>query len=64
MRTFVSLWMLLAGACTPMWAQASAQIGGTISDATGAAVPGADIKVTQTATGAHRIVFDCGARLL
>src|SRR6058998_1400188 len=37
-----------------VWAQATAQIGGTVHDETGAVIPGADIKVTQTATGAVR----------
>lgn len=40
-----------------VWAQGStAQISGTVRDATGLAVPGADVKVTQTATGASRAV--------
>src|SRR5437763_950289 len=38
------------------WAQSSAQITGSVKDATGAAVPGAEIKATQTATGAVRTV--------
>src|SRR5581483_10388687 len=38
------------------WGQAAstAQIQGTVQDATGAAVPGADVKVTQTSTGVTR----------
>ena len=36
------------------WAQSTAQIHGTVRDASGAAVPGADIKATQTDTGATR----------
>src|SRR6266446_5444404 len=36
-------------------AQATSQIQGTIQDATGAAVPGAEVKVTQTDTGATRV---------
>src|SRR5215831_11397655 len=43
--------------CSAVLAQTStAQISGTITDATGSAVPGASIKATQTATGAARTV--------
>jgi hypothetical protein len=37
-----------------IYAQGTAQIQGTVLDATGLAVPGADVKATQTATGAVR----------
>ena len=37
-----------------VWAQATSQIQGTVQDSTGAAVPGAEVKVTQTETGASR----------
>jgi len=41
-----------------LWGQGStAQISGTIRDATGAGVPSADIRVTQTATGLSRAVL-------
>ncbi len=45
-------------ACLGLRAQSvsTAQIQGTIQDATGSAVPGAEIKVTQTETGAVRTV--------
>ncbi|HXP85491.1 MAG TPA: carboxypeptidase regulatory-like domain-containing protein [Bryobacteraceae bacterium] len=47
--------------CAVVWAQGStAQINGTIKDATGLAVPGAEVKVTQTATGAIRTVTSAG----
>ena len=39
-----------------VYAQASSQIQGTILDSTGAAVPGAEVKATQAATGAVRTV--------
>src|SRR3984885_13367151 len=48
---------LLAGVliCTSLFAQ-TAQIQGTVLDSTGSAVPGADVKATQTGTGAVRTV--------
>jgi len=39
-----------------LYAQASSQIQGTVLDSTGAAVPGAEVKATQAATGAVRTV--------
>lgn len=36
------------------WAQATAQVSGTVSDATGAFVPGAQVKITNTDTAAVR----------
>jgi len=45
---------LLVGGTANMWAQATGQIGGTVKDASGAVIPGAEIKATQTATGAVR----------
>src|SRR5580692_3197948 len=36
------------------WAQSTAQINGVVKDATGLSVPGAEVKATQTATGAIR----------
>ena len=51
--TRVGLGLLIT--CAAVWGQAStAQINGTIRDASGLAVPSAEIKVTQTATGAGR----------
>ena len=49
--------LLLAGVliCTSLFAQ-TAQIQGTVLDSTGSAVPGADVKATQTDTGAVRNV--------
>jgi hypothetical protein len=37
-----------------VWAQAVSQIQGTVQDSTGATVPGAEVKATQTATGTVR----------
>ncbi|HJT86427.1 MAG TPA: TonB-dependent receptor, partial [Bryobacteraceae bacterium] len=46
-------------ASVPLWAQATAvsQINGTVRDAGGLAVPGAQVTVTQTATGLSRTVL-------
>lgn len=44
----------MAGACSHLWAQGTAQITGAVRDQTGAAIPGAEIKATQTATGLVR----------
>ena len=53
-----TLQRVLAGlflTCAAVWAQGStAQITGTVKDASGLAIPGAEIKATQTATGAVR----------
>jgi hypothetical protein len=53
--------LLLAGCLVSAitWAQAisTSQLKGTVQDPTGSAVPGADVKVTQTATGANRTVL-------
>jgi len=55
MRTTLKLICGIVMSCAVIWAQAStAQINGTVRDATGLAVPGAEVKVTQTDTGAVR----------
>jgi hypothetical protein len=48
----------LALGCTAVWAQAlsTAQINGTVQDASGLAVPGAEVKATQTDTGLIRTI--------
>ncbi len=45
-----------AFACLGMFAQSTSQIQGVVQDASGSAVPGAEIKATQTATGTVRTV--------
>src|ERR1019366_8527735 len=47
--------LLICGlfAATGLWAQ-TAQISGSVKDASGGAIPGAEVKATQTATGAAR----------
>jgi len=41
-------------ACLTVWAQATSQIQGIIQDATGAVIPGVEVKATQTDTGITR----------
>src|ERR1700704_5777174 len=40
--------------CSSVWAQATAQISGTVQDPSGAVLPGAEITATQTDTGVSR----------
>jgi hypothetical protein len=49
-----------------VWAQATAQINGTVKDATGAVLPGVEITVTQTETGISRntITDETGSYIL
>ena len=37
--------------CGSLWAQATAQISGTVKDQTGAVLPGVEVTATQTETG-------------
>src|SRR5215475_10000415 len=46
----VCLWL----GTTSIWAQATAQIAGSVKDQSGAVLPGVEITATQTATGAKR----------
>src|SRR5437867_3626312 len=45
---------LLAITCVDIWAQATAQITGTVKDQTGAVLPGVEVTATQTDTGIAR----------
>src|SRR5689334_6454276 len=40
-----------------LWAQATAQISGTVKDSSGAVLPGAEITATQTETGVSRMTI-------
>jgi len=56
MRT-IKIVMGLFFVCAAVWGQGStSQINGTVRDSSGLTVPGASVKVTQTATGAARTV--------
>ena len=46
--------LVLLIASTDVWAQATAQIAGTVKDQTGAVLPGAEVTVTQIETGTTR----------
>src|ERR1019366_2061341 len=48
---FILLWAMTAA---PAWGQATAQIHGTVQDSSGAAVPNANVKATQTDTAVSR----------
>src|SRR5713226_5721089 len=43
--------------CGNIWAQATAQISGTVQDSSGAVLPGADITATQVSTGVSRMTI-------
>src|SRR5215813_7114462 len=55
LKFFVVASVTLAFACPFTWAQATAQISGTVSDQSGAVLPGAEITATQTETGIVRM---------
>src|SRR3989441_11994608 len=40
--------------CSPVWAQSTAQVSGTVKDQTGAVLPGVEVTATQTGTGLKR----------
>ena len=58
MRTLIGVTAAGILACAVVWAQggSTAQMHGVVQDSSGAAVPGAEVKATQTATGAVRTV--------
>jgi hypothetical protein len=55
MRTLL-LVFVCALASVSVWAQGTSQIQGIVTDATGSTIPGAEVKATQTDTGAVRTV--------
>ena len=58
MRVLGAAFLLCVAVCTGLWGQSTAvsQIVGTVQDSTGLAVPGAQVRITQTATGLVRSV--------
>src|SRR5262245_11416948 len=65
-RDLFSVVLISVLMCAIVWAQATAQINGTVKDQTGAVLPGAEITVTQTDTGISRsaITDETGAFVL
>ncbi len=60
MRFFVRLFLLfaIAGAGSGLlWSQTAGTISGTVTDATGAVIPGAEVVITNEATGERRFVI-------
>src|SRR5436189_2564204 len=53
-RWMLGALVITALSCTAVWAQATAQISGTVKDQSGAVLPGVEITATQTGTGAMR----------
>src|SRR5947208_4135991 len=53
--TLSAVLLVCAASCGLAWGQATAQISGTVSDQTGAVLPGAEITATQTDTGVARM---------
>ena len=53
-RNFLGVLLLLSLSCATASAQATGQISGTVTDQTGALIPGAEITATQTDTGLTR----------
>src|SRR5881227_3918177 len=47
--------LMMSATCSSLWAQATAQISGTVQDSSGAVLPGAEVTATQTETGASRM---------
>src|SRR2546428_4242992 len=52
--SLVSASLVCCLTCSAGWAQATAQIGGTVKDQTGAVLPGVEVTATQTETGIAR----------
>ena len=64
--TVITAMFVIIVACGDVWAQATAQISGTVTDPTGAVLPGVAVAVTQTDTGITRetVTNETGAFVL
>lgn len=56
MKTLLAISLAFFPSCIGAWAQSTAQIHGLVQDGSGAAVPGAEVRATQVATGFTRAV--------
>jgi hypothetical protein len=56
MKRLLIMFFVSALTCTAAWAQSTAQVSGTVSDPSGAILPGVEVTVTQTGTGLTRSV--------
>src|SRR5215510_4640922 len=61
LRAALSVFLLLLIAHTMAWAQATAQMSGTVRDESGGVLPGVTVTVTQTDTGFSRTVVTEGS---
>jgi Carboxypeptidase regulatory-like domain len=55
-KSLFGIWFSLTLLSPALWAQATAQISGTVADQSGARLPGAEVTATQTDTGLSRTV--------
>jgi hypothetical protein len=64
--TVITAMFVIIVACGDVWAQATAEISGTVTDPTGAVLPGVAVTVTQTDTGITRetVTNETGAFIL
>src|SRR5882672_1527824 len=49
-------WLSLTVSCVNVWAQSTAQISGSVTDGSGAVLPGVEVTATRTDTGLVRSV--------
>src|SRR5262245_39176366 len=54
LKHFFGALIVCSFACVTLWGQATGQINGTVSDPSGALIPGVEVTATQTATGISR----------
>ena len=65
-RIWIAFFIGLVGSamtCGSLWAQATAQINGTVHDQSGAVLPGVEVTATQTETGITRtaVTYETGS---